>query len=91
MSAVVLTMTDINEELARLQAEIARMKTENENLKKGTKPVSFKVSEKGAVSVYGLNARFPVTLYKDQWHRLFEKTEDLKKFIEENNDKLASK
>src|SRR5262249_34513867 len=32
--------------------------------------LKFKVSGKGAVSVYGLNARFPVTLYADQWARL---------------------
>jgi hypothetical protein len=34
-------------------------------LAKGNK-ISFKVSEKGAVSVYGLG-RFPVTLYFEQW------------------------
>ena len=32
--------------------------------------LSCKVTEKGGVSVYGLNARFPVTLYADQWERL---------------------
>ena len=31
--------------------------------------LSFKVSEKGAVSVYGLG-RFPVTLYFEQWNKL---------------------
>ena len=31
--------------------------------------LSFKVSEKGAVSVYGLG-RFPVTLYSEQWDAL---------------------
>ena len=30
----------------------------------------FKVSEKGAVSVYGLG-RFPVTLYLEQWENSF--------------------
>jgi hypothetical protein len=39
----------------------------------GRKPVglTFKVSEKGGVSVYGLG-RFPVTLYYQQWVRLLE-------------------
>lgn len=33
------------------------------------KKLSCKVSEKGAISVYGLG-RFPVTLYAGQWERL---------------------
>ena len=52
--------------------------------------VSFKVSEKGAVSVYGLG-RFPVTLYASQWTKLFEAGENLKKFLEENKSKLSTK
>src|SRR5262245_39170265 len=39
-----------------------------------------KVSEKGAVSVYGLQ-RMPVTLYVEQWNRLLEFSEDLKRFL----------
>jgi hypothetical protein len=31
--------------------------------------ISVKVSEKGALSVYGLQ-RFPVTLYAEQWEQL---------------------
>ena len=46
-----------------LRAELERLKAENETLKRrATKGVTLKVSEKGAVSVYGLG-RFPVTLY----------------------------
>ena len=54
-----------------LQAELERLRAENEALKqtKRTGAVSMKVSEKGAVSVYGLG-RFPVTLYKEQWRRI---------------------
>ena len=76
-----------------LKAEIARLKAENDNLKnkKTTSgSLSFKVSEKGALSVYGMG-RFPVTLYKEQWIRLLGVSEDLKKFIEENNDRLKIK
>ena len=55
-----------------LKAEIERLKAENANLKtkKGASgTMSMKVSEKGALSVYGLG-RFPVTLYKEQWNKL---------------------
>ena len=49
-----------------LQAELERLRAENEALKRrATKGVTLKVSEKGGVSVYGLG-RFPVTLYKEQ-------------------------
>ena len=76
-----------------LQAELERLRAENEALKsnrpaKGA--ISIKVSEKGAVSVYGLG-RFPVTLYKEQWDRLLQSGEEIRKFIAENDDKLKKK
>ena len=52
--------------------------------------VSFKVSAKGAVSVYGMG-RFPVTLYAGQWERLFENLDSLKKFMADNADNLSRK
>jgi hypothetical protein len=52
--------------------------------------VNFKVSAKGAVSVYGLG-RFPVTLYREQWVRLLERADDLKAFMEEHAGELAKK
>jgi hypothetical protein len=53
--------------------------------------IRFKVSEKGAVSVYGLNVKFPVTLYADQWERLLDKVDDLRAFIKANAGKLSRK
>ena len=50
----------------------------------------MKVSEKGALSVYGMG-RFPVTLYKEQWLKLLGIAEDLKKFITENDSRLKAK
>jgi hypothetical protein len=74
-----------------LQAELARLRAENEALKqKRNSSVSMKVSEKGGVSVYGLG-RFPVTLYKEQWLKLLALADDIKAFIEENGSKLKVK
>jgi hypothetical protein len=74
-----------------VQAELARLRAENEALKlRRIKPVSMKVSEKGAVSVYGLG-RFPVTLYQEQWTKLLAMAEEIKTFIEENRSKLKAK
>ncbi len=50
----------------------------------------MKVSEKGAVSVYGLG-RFPVTLYQEQWLKLLALAEEIKEFIAENKEKLKAK
>lgn len=74
-----------------VQAELARLRAENESLKKaGRGKLTMKVSEKGALSVYGMG-RFPVTLYKEQWLRLLSMTEEIKAFIEANQDSLKSK
>jgi hypothetical protein len=73
------------------QAEIERLRAENERLKRARDAkLAMKVSEKGALSVYGMG-RFPVTLYKEQWLRLLAMAEEIKAFIEANNDDLKSK
>jgi hypothetical protein len=56
--------------------------------KSGT--LSFKLSEKGALSVYGLG-RFPVTLYFEQWNKLLAHADQLRTFLEANQSKLKLK
>ena len=74
-----------------IQAELERLRAENEALKKGGRgKLSMKVSEKGGLSVYGMG-RFPVTLYKEQWLRLLGMADDIKAFIEANNERLKAK
>jgi hypothetical protein len=74
-----------------LKIELEKLRAENEALKKGAaRGLSMKVSEKGAVSVYGLG-RFPVTLYKEQWHKLLEMATDIKSFIQANDSRLKTK
>jgi hypothetical protein len=74
-----------------LQAELERLRKENEQLKqRGPRGVSMKVSEKGGVSVYGLG-RFPVTLYKEQWVRLLDMADEIRAFIRENEGSLKTK
>ena len=74
-----------------LRAELEKLKAENAALKaRGTRGISFRVSEKGAVSVYGLG-RFPVTLYQEQWLKLLEVADEIRAFIGENAGKLKKK
>jgi hypothetical protein len=74
-----------------LQAEIERLRAENEQLKgQRGRSVSLKVSEKGGVSVYGLG-RFPVTLYKEQWTKLLAMSDEIKAFMKEHDKDLKTK
>jgi hypothetical protein len=72
-----------------VEAELARLRAENERLKRG-RGTTIKVSEKGGVSVYGLG-RFPVTLYKEQWLKLLDMADELRAFIRDNDAVLKSK
>ena len=74
---------DMQTELERLRAENARLKN------KDTGGLSLKVSEKGAVSLYGMG-RFPVTLYKEQWARILANAPLIEAFIHENEGKLKT-
>jgi hypothetical protein len=72
-------------------AELERLRAENEALKKSSaKGLSMKVSEKGALSVYGMG-RFPVTLYKEQWLKLLNISEDIRSFITAHQGELKTK
>jgi hypothetical protein len=76
-----------------VQSELERLRAENAALKASSARrggVSFKVSEKGGVSVYGLG-RFPVTLYKEQWAKLLDLADDIRAFIKTHEAELKSK
>ena len=74
-----------------LKAELERLRNENASLKKdAASNIRMKVSEKGAVSVYGMG-RFPVTLYKEQWLKLLDMAPQIRNFIAENQAHLKSR
>jgi hypothetical protein len=76
------------QKVARLEAENRALKEQVEQRRTGQ--LRLKISEKGGLSVYGLG-RFPVTLYKEQWIRLLEQTEEIKEFLKENDQQLKAK
>jgi hypothetical protein len=74
----ILQDTTVN--VAALQAELAAVKAKLAE----KQALRFKVAEKGGISVYGLNVRFPVTLYAEQWERLGARMPDLLTFCKSN-------
>lgn len=77
---------------ADLQAELAKLRAENEALKRKAEfdGALIKISPKGAVSVYGFG-RWPVTLYKSQWEKLFTQIPEIQAFVEKHRDRLKDK
>jgi hypothetical protein len=74
-----------------IRKELEKLRAENERLKRGSaRGMSLKVSEKGGVSLYGLG-RFPVTLYKEQWKKLLDMSDEIRRFIEANDSQLKVK
>jgi hypothetical protein len=75
------------EEVKVMMEELKRLKTENDNFKKRQKPIHFEVNEKGAIAVHGIG-KYPCNLYKSQWLRILERSEDLKQFIKDHESEL---
>jgi hypothetical protein len=74
-----------------LKAELDKLRAENDQLKnKGVRGLSLKVSEKGALSLYGVG-RFPVTLYKEQWIKVLGMKDEIEKFLQANASSLKTK
>ena len=81
----------MSNEAEDLKAELARLRAENESLRKPSRAtLSLKVSAKGAVSLYGMG-RFPVTLYKEQWLKLLGFADEIQSFIKANESQLKTK
>ncbi|MBM4260917.1 MAG: hypothetical protein FJ145_05670 [Deltaproteobacteria bacterium] len=76
------------QKLTRLEAENKALRDQVERKKPGQ--LSLKIGEKGGLSLYGLG-RFPVTLYKEQWHRLLDYTDEIRQFLKDNDSKLKAK
>ena len=73
-------------ELEKMQAELKALKAKVKNTPR------LKVSQKGAISVYGLQ-RMPVTLYAGQWERIMQLVESgvFSDFIAQNEKTLTRK
>ena len=68
--------------------EASKLLDEVERQKRGA--LYCKVSQKGAISVYGLQ-RMPVTLYVEQWERLLDFADEIHKFAKAHDAELKRK
>ena len=75
-------MTAMAARIAQLEAQLASASA--------PRALTLKVSEKGALSVYGMG-RFPVTLYAGSWRRLLDHADAIRAFMVANAALLAEK
>ena len=73
-------------------AYIARLEAHNAALvaAKGKQTITPKVSVRtGALTIYGLRGRFPVTFYLKEWETLQANMDKINKFVDENKAKFS--
>lgn len=69
-----------NTEMAALLAKLARLEAQIAAQKAAAPKLSLKISDKGGLSVYGVG-RFPVTLYREQWERILDRSDDIRAML----------
>lgn len=72
---------------AELEAKVADLESKLAT----ASALRMKVSEKGCLSLYGLNKKFPVSLYGAQWERLLDFAPQIREFLVTNSKELATK
>ena len=73
-----------------LKAELERLRNETPHSKGGILSHPLEGQRKG--SSLGLrHGRFPVTLYKEQWLKLLDVSDDIRAFIATNESQLKAK
>ena len=73
-----------------LMIELMLLREENAKLKASKAKNGLKVSEKGAVSMYGYG-KFPITMYKTTLRDILSRKEELEQFMVDNESKLTTK
>lgn len=79
------------EEIRQLRAELDATKNKlKQKESMAQRGVFFKVSPKGAISVFGFG-RYPLTYYANQWLGIFKYADQIKEFIIENKDRIKTR
>ncbi len=75
---------DLKRQVEELKAQLASEKAKSQSA------LRLQVSQKGAVSLYGIR-RFPITFYKDEWETILGMDQEIRDFIAENADQLKGR
>jgi hypothetical protein len=73
------------DEFKAMKVEIERLRKENAEMKKST-CLNIQVTERGQVGI--VFGTYTCRLYKNQWIKVFDNMEQVKKFITDNDEKL---
>lgn len=83
------TKREILKKMGLTDEQVEQALSEFASLPAGQRPFGCSVSKKGAVSVYGVRTRFPITLYGSEWQVILAHAEEIAAFIEDNRDSLS--
>jgi len=87
---MIMTRNDVLTKLAAKEISVEEAGALLSSMDRPASKLTLKVSEKGAISVYGLS-RWPVTLYVEQMERLLAMADDIRAFIKANSKSLTRK
>jgi hypothetical protein len=85
----IMSQEELIAKLAEIELLYKKEKRKNARALLASKKPEVKVSTKGCVQINGIR-RFPITLYKNEWEIIFGMVPELKTFIAENDNQLAS-
>ena len=83
-------ISSIDAAKARVAALEAELRAARSEVPRAPRALTFKVSEKGALSIYGMG-RWPVTLYLSQFTRLIEALPAAVEFVNAHRSEFSVK
>ncbi len=73
--------------LDEMRREIERLKKENAEMKKRSPGLEYEITDRGQLGIkFGT---YICRLYKNQWIKILDHQDEVKKFISDNNEELA--
>ena len=88
-SSKMMSREELEAELDRIGLELKEEKKRNARKSYSNGELEIKVSKKGAIQINGLR-KLPITLYKQEWERIFPIIDIIKQFAADHADELTS-
>tara|TARA_B100001094_G_scaffold329246_2_gene391570 strand:+ start:866 stop:1528 length:663 start_codon:yes stop_codon:yes gene_type:complete len=84
-----MSRKELEAELDRISSELKEEKKKNTRKSYAKGELEIKVSKKGAIQINGLR-KLPITIYRQEWERLFPIIDKIKQFIVDHPDELTT-